>query len=240
MAGQFTGKTILITGAAGNVGRAVVQKFAAEGANLALVDTKTEYLESMLKDTGLSGHYLLLAGDLGKPEEADTVVTAAEKEFGTIDGMAHIAGGFASGEPVHTSPLSVFEKMMYLNAQLTYVIGGRVARHMVEKGIAGSIVCVLAKAGLRGGKNMGAYTASKAAAQRIMESMALELRESNIRVNGIMPSIIDTPANRREMPNADFSKWVQAAQVADIIAFLLSDASSAISGDSLEVYNRVM
>ena len=240
MAGQFAGKTIFITGAAGNVGRAVVQKFAAEGANLALVDTKTEYLESMLKDVGISGSYLLLAGDLGKPDEADAAVIATEKEFGTIDGMAHIAGGFASGEPVHTSPLATFEKMMYLNAQLTYVIGGRVARHMVEKGVAGSIACVLAKAGLRGGKNMGAYTASKAAAQRIVESMALELRENNIRVNGIMPSIIDTPANRRDMPNADFSKWVQAAQVADIIAFLLSDASSAISGDSLEVYNRVM
>lgn len=238
MAGLFAGKTVLITGAGGNVGRAVVQKFASEGANLVLVDSKKDYMEATLKEMGVTNPYLLVSGDLGKPEEADAIVTAAEEKFGTVDVLAHIAGGFAAGDPVHTAPLSVFEKMMYLNAQLTYVICGRVARHMVEKGVAGSIVCVLARSALKGAKNNGAYTASKAAAQRIMESMALELRDHNIRVNGVMPSIIDTPANRKDMPNADFSRWVTAAQVADVMAFLASDAASSISGDSLEVYNK--
>jgi NAD(P)-dependent dehydrogenase (short-subunit alcohol dehydrogenase family) len=238
MTGQFAGKTVLITGAAGNVGRAVVQKFAAEGAQLVLVDSKQEYLDSMLKEANIQNPVLSVTGDLGKPEDTDTVVKAAAAKFGTIDILAHIAGGFAAGQPVHESPLSVFEKMMYLNAQLTYVVGGRVAKHMVEKGVAGSIICVLARSALKGAKNSGAYTASKAAAQRIMESMALELRDNNIRVNGIMPSIIDTPANRKDMPNADFSKWVTTAQVADVIAFLASDAASSISGDSIEVYNK--
>jgi NAD(P)-dependent dehydrogenase (short-subunit alcohol dehydrogenase family) len=214
MSGLFAGKTVLITGAAGNVGRAVVAKFAAEGANLVLVDSKQEYLESMRKETNIQSPVLLVTGDLGKPEDTDAAVTAAEAKFGTIDILAHIAGGFAAGQPVHEAPLDVFEKMMYLNARLTFVVGGRVAKHMFEN------------------------TASKAAAQRIMESMALELRDNNIRVNGIMPSTIDTPANRKDMPNADFSKWVTTAQVADVIAFLASDASSSISGDSLEVYNK--
>lgn len=240
MSGAFENKVIMITGAAGNLGRAVVEKFASEGAKLALIDMKVEYLEKMLQDIGFAAeNALLLSGDMGKPEDADGVVKAAENKFGTIDVLAHIAGGFAMGEPVHEAPLSVFEKMMYLNAQLTWVICGRVAKHMVEKGTAGAIVAVLARAGLRGGKNMAAYTASKAAAQRIVESMALELRDHNIRINGVMPSIIDTPVNRKDMPNADFSKWVAPSQLADVIAFLSSDAASAISGDSLEVYNKV-
>lgn len=240
MSGIFANKVVMVTGAAGNLGRAVVEKCAAEAAKLVLIDMKTEFLEKMLQDIGVAPDTaLLLSGDLGKPDDADAIVKAAEEKFGTIDVLAHIAGGYAAGDAVHEAPLSVFEKMMYLNAQLTWVIGGRVAKHMVEKGVAGAIVAVLARAALRGGKGMAAYTASKAAAQRIIESMALELRDYNIRVNGVMPSIIDTPINRKEMPNADFSKWVSPAQLANVIAFLASDAASAISGDSLEVYNKV-
>ncbi len=240
MSGIFANKVVMVTGAAGNLGRAVVEKFAAEDAKLVLIDMKTEFLEKMLQDIGMSTeNALLLSGDLGKPEESDAIVKAAEDKFGAIDVLAHIAGGYAAGDSVHEAPLSVFEKMMYLNAQLTWVICGRVAKHMVEKGVAGSMVAVLARAALRGGKGAAAYTASKAAAQRIIESMALELRDHNIRVNGVMPSIIDTPFNRKDMPNADFSKWVAPAQLANTIAFLASDAASAISGDSLEVYNKV-
>lgn len=239
MAGQFAGKTVFVTGAAGNLAKAVLQKFASEGAKLVLVDMSMERLQSTVTDLqGVIGDYLLLTGDLGKPDEADAAVKAAEERFGTIDVLAHIAGGYAAGEPVHQAPLAVFEKMMYLNAQITYVIGGRVARHMIEKGVHGAMVMVLARAALHGMKNSAAYTASKAAAQRIMESMALELGSQHIRVNGVMPSIIDTPVNRKDMPNADFSKWVAPTQLAEVIAFLASDAASAINGDSLEVYNQ--
>jgi NAD(P)-dependent dehydrogenase (short-subunit alcohol dehydrogenase family) len=97
---------------------------------------------------------------------------------------------------------------------------------------------VLARAALKGSKDHSAYTASKAAAQRIVESMAAELRDHGINVNGVLPSTIDTPANREAMPNADFNKWVKPAEIADAIAFLASPAAKAIHGVSLEVYNR--
>ena len=119
---------------------------------------------------------------------------------------------------------------MYLNARILFVTLGRVAKHMVDNNIQGSITTILAKTGLSGAKNTAAYAASKAAAQRIMESMALELKEHDIRVNGVMPSIVDTPANRESMPNADFSRWVTPEQIADTMAFLSSDGAEAISG----------
>jgi NAD(P)-dependent dehydrogenase (short-subunit alcohol dehydrogenase family) len=240
MAGIFKNKVVMITGAAGNLGKAVTAKFASEGAKLVLVDGKKEYLDSAVQALGLKrGSYLLATGDLGKPADADKVVRATEKRFQHIDTLVHTVGGFAMGDPVHTAELSVFEKMMYLNAQVTFVMCGRVAKHMVDNNISGSIVAVLARSGLKGAKNMAAYTASKAAAERIIQSMAEELKDANIRVNGIMPSTIDTPINRKDMPNADFSKWVTPQQLADVLAYLSSDSASAITGDSVAVYNKV-
>lgn len=234
-------KTIMITGAGGALGRVVAQHFAQQGARLVLVDRSKEILQTLVDEYRVpKARYLLAAADLGKPNEVDKVIRAVERRFKTIDLLTHIAGGFTMGDPVHTAPLDVFTQMMYINAQVTFVTCGRVARHMVEKGVKGSIVAILAKAGQRGARKMAAYTASKAAAERIIQSMALELRENDIRVNGIMPSTIDTPANRRDMPTADFSKWVTPQQIADIIAFLGSDAASAITGDSIEVYHKVL
>lgn len=239
MSGQFADKVVMITGAAGQVARAIVEKFAREGARLVLVDYAEDRLQARADElSDIIGEHLLLTADLSKPEDVNTVVEKAEARFGKIDILAHTAGGFAAGKPVHESDIDVFERMMTLNARITYVTLGRVARHMVEKGVKGSIVAILARSGLKGAKNTAAYTASKAAAQRIVESMALELREYDIRVNGVMPSTADTEANRQSMPNADFDKWVKPEQLADAIAFLASDAASAISGESLGVYNK--
>lgn len=236
---MFEGKTVMITGAAGGVARAVVEKFAREGANLVLVDYSQDKLDARVQEVqDLLNEYITGIGDLGKPDDAAACVQQAESKFGTIDVLAHIAGGFAMGDPVHAVNVDVFERMMYLNARLTYVTCGRVAQHMVEKGVSGSIVAVLARSGLSGAKNAAAYAASKAAAQRIIESMALELRDHNIRVNGVMPSTVDTEANRQAMPNADYQKWVTPMQIAETIAFLASDAASSISGDSLQTYNK--
>jgi NAD(P)-dependent dehydrogenase (short-subunit alcohol dehydrogenase family) len=237
--GQFDGKTVMVTGAAGNLARGVLTRFAQEGAQLVLVDVRQEWLDGTVQAlAGILGEHLVLVGDIGKPAEMDALIAQAVEKFGQIDVLLHTAGGFAMGTPVHESDFEVYERMMYLNVQLTWVACGRVAKHMIDKGIKGSIISVLARSGLKGAKNMAAYTASKAAAERIIQSMAAELLEHGVRVNGIMPSTIDTPANRRDMPNADFAKWVSPAQIADVMAFLASDAASAISGDSIGVYNR--
>lgn len=238
MPGQFDGKVVMVTGAAGAVARGVLEKFAAEGATLALVDVRQERLEQAVQEVGdRLGRHTLQTGDLGDVEQTDAVIQRIVSELGRIDTLVHIAGGFAAGTPVHETGIDVFEKMIYLNARLTYVACGRVARYMVQQGIPGTMVAVLARSALQGSKGTAAYSASKAAAQRIVESMAAELREHGIRINGVMPSIADTPANRKAMPNADFSKWVTPQQIAEAIAFLASDAASAISGDSLAVYH---
>ena len=239
MAGQFSGKTVMITGAGGQIARAIVQKFANEGANLVLIDRAQEPLDACLEAIGaIEGAAITIVANLNEPESVDSAVKEAEKTFSTIDVLVHTAGGFAAGTPVHETDISVFDQQMMLNARILYITLGRVAKHMVENNVKGSMVAILARTGLAGAKNTAAYAASKAAGQRIVESMALELREQDIRVNGVMPSTADTPANRKSMPNANFDNWVTPEQIANAIAFLASDASSAISGDSLPVYNK--
>jgi NAD(P)-dependent dehydrogenase (short-subunit alcohol dehydrogenase family) len=230
MAGDFAGKVVMISGASGVLGGALTAHFDAAGARLALLERRSE--------GGADTSRLTLAADVTDPASMDAAVQQAAAHFGQIDIYIHTVGGYAAGQPVHESGLDVWDKMMNLNARSVYVACGSVARHMVEKGVAGRIAVVLARVALKGSKNHAAYSASKAAAQRIVESMAAELLEQGIRVNGVLISTMDTPANRESMPNADFSRWVQPTQVASAIAFLVGDESSAISGDSLAVYGR--
>ena len=218
-----------------------MKRFAEEGAKLVLVDRDHDAIQRCVDELGdIIGDYLITGGDLGKVEDMDTVIRSAEKNFGSIDVLAHAVGGWAGGTPVHETDISVFEKQIYLNTRIVFITLGHVAKHMVDKGVKGSLVAILAKTGLAGAKNTATYSASKAAAMRIVESMALELRDYDIRVNGVMPSIADTEANRRSMPSSDFSRWVTPEQIADTMAFLASDAASAISGQAIGIYNKVM
>jgi NAD(P)-dependent dehydrogenase (short-subunit alcohol dehydrogenase family) len=237
MAGEFDGKVVVISGGAGNLGRAVARRFAGAGAKLVLLDHSAERLEAFAHELG--GDLIAEAIDLNDAAAVDGLIGRIEARFGQIDVLAHTVGGFAAGKPVHENPYDVMEKMINLNVRPIYVFGGRVARHMVEKGVQGRIVVVLAKAALKGSANQGAYTASKAAAQRLVESMALELRDKGITVNGVAPSIIDTPPNRQDMPNADFSKWVTPDDLANAIAFLAAPSTRSVTGTTLEVYGRV-
>ncbi|MDQ7024736.1 MAG: SDR family oxidoreductase [Anaerolineae bacterium] len=239
MTGQFSGKTVMVTGAGGQIARATVKHFADEGANLVLVDIAHEPLDACLQSLGrIEGAAITVVSNLNDPESVDDMVKQAEKTFATIDILVHTAGGFAAGKPVHETSVTVFDQQMMLNARILFITLGRVAKHMVENNVKGSMVAILARTGLAGAKNTAAYAASKAAGQRIVQSMALELKEHDIRVNGIMPSTADTSANRSAMPNANFDNWVTPKQIANTIAFLASDAASAISGDSLAVYNK--
>jgi NAD(P)-dependent dehydrogenase (short-subunit alcohol dehydrogenase family) len=232
----FDGKVVLVTGATGNLGQVVARKFAAQGAKLALVARNADDLKALADELG--GDTLTEAADLGDPASVDALVTRVVERFGGIDVLAHTVGGYAAGKPVHETGIDVLEKVINLNVRPVFVTGGRVAKAMVERGQGGKIVVVLAKSALKGSANSGAYTASKAAAQRIVESMAAELRDGNINVNAVLPSIIDSPQNRKDMPNADPAKWVTADDVADAILFLASPEASKLNGVSLEVFGR--
>jgi NAD(P)-dependent dehydrogenase (short-subunit alcohol dehydrogenase family) len=233
MVGEFAGKVVMITGAAGNLGSAAAERFGGAGAKLALVERSKGGEAPPATDIRLN-----VSADVTDPTSVGPAVQQIIEHFGQIDVLIHTVGGYAAGKPVHEAGIEVWDKMMNLNARSVYVTCGSVARHMVEKGVKGRIVVVLARAALKGTTNHAAYTASKAAGQRVIESMAAELLNSGITVNAVLPSTIDTPPNRQSMPNADFSKWVTPEQIADAMAFLASDSASTISGDSLQVYGR--
>ena len=233
MAGEFAGKVVMITGASGNLGSAAAERFGSAGAKLALVERSKGGETPPATDMRLN-----VSADVTDPASVDAAVAQIVAHFGRIDVLIHTVGGYAAGKPVHEAGIEVWDKMMNLNARSVYVTCGSVARHMVEKGIKGRIVVVLARAALKGSTNHAAYTASKAAAHRVVESMAAELLNNGITVNAVLPSTIDTPPNRQSMPNADFSKWVTPEQVADVMAFLASDSAAPVSGDSIQVYGR--
>jgi len=234
MAAEFDGKVVVVTGAAGNVGQAVARRFAQQGATLVLVGRKEAELADLVKELGGTAGI----ADVTDEASVDALVRQIEAQHGRIDVLAHTVGAFASGQPVHEAGLDVWNKMMAVNAQSVYVTCGRVARHMVEQGVAGRIIAILSKHAYKGAAKSGAYSAAKAAAQRVLESMAAELRENQITVNGVVPSMIDTPQNREGMPNADFSKWVQPEEIADAILYLASDKAKSVSGISLDIFGR--
>lgn len=230
-------RNVMITGGAGGLGQVVTRRFAATGDRVIVVERSLDKAQALVDELG--GSHLTLSADLSDVGQVEAMIAEAVAQVGTIDVLVHTVGGFAMGQPVHESDIEVWERMMNMNARSLYITCGRVAKHMVEAGVQGKIVAILAKSGYKGAAKMAAYAASKAAAQRIIESMALELRDYGINVNGVVPSTIDTPANRKDMPNADFSKWVTADQLADAIQFLTSGAAEAIRGAALEVFGRV-
>jgi NAD(P)-dependent dehydrogenase (short-subunit alcohol dehydrogenase family) len=240
MATNMRGKVVVITGAGGNVGGDVVRAFAETGAQIAMIDRDAKMISRLISELGSNTEmYKGFPTDLGDPEAVDNLIGYITDHFGRIDTLAHTVGGFDMGDPVHAVNMDVFDKMMLLNARILYLTAGKFAAHMVETATPGTITAVLARSGSKGSKNQAAYTASKAAATRIVESMALELRDHNIRVNGISPSIVDTLPNRKSMKNADFDKWVKPSEIADLMVYLASDEASSITGANVEINGQV-
>ena len=236
---DLSGKVAVITGASGNVGGGVVRAFADAGARIALVDVHAERIAGRIEELGGdTERFKGFPANLSTAEAVDNLINHIIDHFGQIDSVVHTVGGFAMGDPVHAGNLDVFDHMMNLNARILYLVCGKFASYMVDTATPGSITAMLARSGQKGSKNQAAYTASKAAATRIIESMALELRDHKIRVNGVSPSTIDTPPNRDSMPNADFDKWVTPDEVGNLMVFLASDAASAIYGANIEISGR--
>jgi NAD(P)-dependent dehydrogenase (short-subunit alcohol dehydrogenase family) len=229
---DFKDRCVLLTGAAGNLGRALAAAFAARGAQLALVDLKREALE---KAYGAENERRLLApANLLEQREVDAAVRAVLARFGRIDVLVNVAGGFRMGEAVHETSDATWNFLFDLNARSLLHAARAVVPHMLAAG-GGKVVNIGAFAAQRGGAHMGAYAAAKSAVIRLTESMAAELREKNVNVNCVLPTIIDTPENRAAMPAADPARWVAPADLANVILFLASDAARAVHGAALPV-----
>lgn len=232
---NFKTKTVMITGSAGNLGRAVAAAFRQQGAHLVLVDRGMDVLQRAFReeDEGSAFH----AVDLLDQAQVKTAVASATRRFGRIDVLCNVAGGFRMGTPVHETSDQDWRFLFDLNAgSLLHAVRAVVPGMLASGG--GKIVNIAANSAQKGLANMGAYCASKDVVIRLTEAMAAELRDSQINVNCVLPSIIDTPENRAAMPDADPSRWVAPEALADVIVFLASDGARAIHGAALPVVGR--
>ncbi len=223
---------IMITGASGNLGRAVAAAFESAGASLALVDRRRDRLEAGYGNE--TAHRLHLAADLTDAGAVDAAVQATLERFGRIDTLCNIAGAFRMGPAAHETPDTDWTFLFDVNALSVIHMARAVVPHMLAAG-RGRIVNVGAFSALEGAPHMAAYVAAKSAVIRITESMSAELRERGINVNCVLPGTIDTPENRRAMPRADPAKWVAPADLANVIVFLASDAARAVHGAAIPV-----
>ena len=218
-------RTVMLTGAAGNLGRAVAAAFG--DANLVLLDLKRGSLQD-------GERQMFIAADLLDAKSVQAAVDQAVQRFKRIDVLCNIAGGFRMGSPVHETSDKDWDFMLNVNAR-TVLNTSRAVVPVMLGGGGGKIVNIGAFAAQKGVAQMGAYIASKSAVIRLTETMAAELREQNINVNCVLPTIIDTPENRAAMPKADPKRWVAPQDLAQVIVFLASDAARAIHGAALAV-----
>jgi NAD(P)-dependent dehydrogenase (short-subunit alcohol dehydrogenase family) len=229
---RFEGKTVIVTGAAGNLGRAAARRFAEEGASVALFGHRLEKAEAVAKELG--GNHAAFGVDLTDREATKKAVAGATDRLGPVAVACAIAGGFDMGTPVHETPADAWEKMFDLNLGTLLPLLAAVTPGMIERK-SGKIVTVGAYGARAGSANMGPYIAAKSAVMRVTETASAELKGHGINVNGVLPTIIDTPENRAAMPKADPGKWVTPESLARVIAFLASQEAGDIHGALIPV-----
>ena len=230
-------KVVIITGAAGNLGRAVSKAFAAAGAKVALLDLRDDTLQQAAGALPEDSRLFTCAADLIDTDAVSNAVERVLSHYGRIDCLANIAGGFTMGPPLHQTPDKDWDFMMNLNARTVFNTCRAVVPHMLASG-GGRIVNVSARAATEGKANMAPYCASKAAVITLTQSLAAEHKDHGINVNCILPGTVDTPQNRAAMPDQDHDRWVPTAALADVILFLASDASRCVTGAAIPVYGR--
>lgn len=229
---DVSGKVVVITGAAGALGSVASTMFFDRGASLALVDRHADQLSNRWRG---ADQVVCLAADLTVASSVEESVKRIVERFGHIDALVNIAGGFAMGPQIHEAPERTWDHMLELNAKSVFLMTREIIPVM-RRQKTGRVVNVSAKTALKGGSGIAPYVISKSAVIKLTECLAEENREEGININCILPSIIDTPANRTDMPDADFSRWVPPEAVVDVILFLVSEESRAVHGASIPVY----
>ena len=224
------GKVVVVTGALGALGSVVAMEALARGARVASVDHAPAPLPATPNRLDLGGV------DLTDATQARTAIDATISHFGRLDALINIAGGFVFEKVADGDP-KTWQRMYALNVTTALNASRAAIPHLSRSG-AGRIVNIGAMGALQAGAGMGAYAASKAGVHRLTEALAAE-QKGSITVNAVLPSIIDTDANRASMPKADFTKWVRPKELADVILFLASDAASAVTGALLPGSGRV-
>lgn len=235
MSSRFSGKVVLVAGGTGALGRAVSLAFHEEGAQVVVTYRKEQELDD-LKEAArggapIEGHRVDVIDEAAVRALTERVVA----QHGELSAMVNAVGGYAGGTKLWELDTSILDRMLALNLRSSYVLSRAAIRPMLEQG-RGSIVNVAARAAIDYPPGAAAYAASKAAALAMLGSLAGELKGTGVRVNSILPSTIDTPANRQAMPNADFAKWPKPEELAQVILFLCTDEAKVIHGAAIPVY----
>jgi NAD(P)-dependent dehydrogenase (short-subunit alcohol dehydrogenase family) len=222
-------KVVLVTGANGGLGVHVTQAFLNAGARVVGTARKIQASEFG------SQEFTALPGELSSSEGARLLVGQLNNRFGKLDVLVHTVGGFAGGTKVAETDESVFQRIFDLNLNsLFYVL--RAAIPLLLNNGDGRVIAVGSRAAVDPGPGVGAYSASKAAMVSLMKTVAQEYKTAGLRANVVLPGTIDTPANRKAMPDADFSKWVRPDAIADLILWLVGDAGKDVNGAAIPIY----
>lgn len=232
---DFEGRTAVITGAAGNLGSAVAQAFLGANASVAMVDRRSTSLEQIVSVQGGSRAVYYGGVDLIDLDQVIALGRRIEAEFGPVEYLLNIAGGFRSGSHVHETDPDTWDFMLNLNARTVFNTAQVFLPGMRERG-SGKIVSVAARPGLEGRAGSAAYAVSKSAVLRLTEAMSKENKALGINVNCVIPGTLDTPQNREAMPASEFEKWIEPESLARVFLFLCSPDADDIHGIALPVY----
>ncbi|WP_420752283.1 SDR family NAD(P)-dependent oxidoreductase [Rhodococcus sp. O3] len=223
--------SVVVTGGTGGLGTAVTERLLATGSRVVVPWYDEAEADRLTPHPDL----VLVKADLSDENDVERVVgLATADESRPLTGLVNLVGGFHSGSRVHETPVAVLDAQLSLNLRIAYLVTQAALPELIRRG-GGSVVCIGSAGATHPFPGAAGYIASKAAVAALVQSMAVEYAPDSIRVNGLVPSMIDTPANRQAMPNADTSSWARPADIAEVIAFLLSDAARSVTGALIPV-----
>ncbi len=229
---------MLVTGGTGALGRAVTEAFVKAKASVFvsyIIPQEVTVLKSHLGPD--QNKVTMIESDLMKEDSVSGLVQTVLRQSNRIDVLANVVGGYAGGPAIHETKEEDFDFMLNLNLRTAFLISKAVLPSMIERK-RGKIVHVASRTGLKGEATVGPYSISKAGVIRLTETIAEEARDFGINCNCIMPSVVDTEANRKGMPDADFSKWVKPDEIARVVLFLCSEEARVINGAAIPVYGQ--
>jgi NAD(P)-dependent dehydrogenase (short-subunit alcohol dehydrogenase family) len=235
--GKFTEKVALVTGGTGGLGRAVTLAFLHEGASVIATYIRKDEADALQDAVGPNAHLELLPLDATDEAACRALVAGITARYGRLDILVNAIGGYAGGKPLWETDPKTYQLMLTLNLHAGFNLARTVSPAMLRQK-SGAIVNIASKAALDHAAGAAAYAASKAAALALFDCLAQDVKGAGVRVNSVLPSIIDTAANRKAMPNADFSKWPKPEEIAQVILFLCSPEAKLIHGAAIPVYGE--
>lgn len=231
---DFSNKVVLITGGTGALGKSLTQRFISSGATTIATYLRDENIETSKGKNPINAQFT--KADVTQEEQVVRLISTIVERFGHIDILVNSVGGYLGGKSVTELKEHEWDLMMTLNLKSAFLISKHVIPVMKSSGLGGKIVHISSKTGLKAEGHDSAYAASKSGLIRLVESISQETKDLGINVNCILPSVIVTDANRRAMPNADFSKWVKTDDITNVVFFLCSQEAKVITGAAIPTY----